>query len=136
MKKILFLCVGNSCRSQMAEGFANHHGKGLVHAQSAGTMPAESVSRKAIQVMREKGIDIFDQYPKPLNPKIIQDMDYLISMGCGVSETCINPQIKELVEKFEDWNIEDPIGQPLEIYRKVRDEIEAKVLKLLEVIEK
>ncbi|MCK5560748.1 MAG: arsenate reductase ArsC [Thermoplasmata archaeon] len=136
MKKILFLCVGNSCRSQMAEAFANHHGKGIVEAQSAGTMPAGLVAPKAVEVMKEKGIDMSGQYPKPLNPALIKDLDYLISMGCGVSESCINPQIQELVENFDDWAIEDPIHQPIETYRKVRDKIEAKVLTLLEEIGK
>ena len=134
MKKILFLCIGNSCRSQMAEGFANHYGKWLFEAQSDGTMPADLVAPKAVEVMKEKGIDISDQYSKPLVPRIITEMDYLISMGCGVRESCISPHIKEMVENFDDWNIEDPIHQPIETYRKVRDKIETKVLALLEEI--
>jgi protein-tyrosine-phosphatase len=118
----------------MAEGFANHYGNGLVEAQSAGTMPADLVAPKAVEVMKEKGIDISDQHPKPLDPKTINEMDHLISMGCGVSESCISPHVKELVENFDDWNIEDPIHQPIETYRKVRDKIEAKVIELLEKI--
>ena len=132
MKKVLFLCIGNSCRSQMAEGFANHYGGDLVEARSAGTNPASAVSSKAVQVMKEKGIDIAHQYPKPLDPELIKEMDYLISMGCGVNESCPTPALKALVKNFIDWNIEDPIGQPIETYRRVRDEIEKKVLDLLE----
>jgi len=136
MKKILFLCVGNSCRSQMAEGYAKHYGKELVEAQSAGTMPADLVAPKAIEVMKEKGIDISKQFPKSLDFKIINEMDHLISMGCGVRESCINPTLFDLVENFTDWNIEDPIHQPIETYRKVRDKIEAKVIELLDEIKR
>jgi arsenate reductase len=118
----------------MAEGFANHYGEGLIMAQSAGTMPADIVAPKAVEAMKEKGIDISNQYPKPLDPRITMDMDYLISMGCGVAESCISPHVRELVENFKDWNIEDPIHQPLETYRKVRDKIEKKVIELLDEI--
>ena len=124
MKNVFFLCVGNSCRSQMAEGFARHHGSDILEAHSAGTMPASFVAPKAIEVMAEKGIDISHQSPKQLNPAHLPDHDILISMGCGVQDTCPAVYLKY----FTDWGLDDPMGQPVEKYRQVRDEIEKLVL--------
>ena len=126
MKTILFLCVGNSCRSQMAEGFARASGK--VIAISAGTEPGDKVAPKAIEVMKEKGIDISGQHPKLLTAEMVEKADICISMGCGVEESCPAP----LLEKFVDWGLEDPWGQGVEKYRETRDEIEIRVKKLLE----
>lgn len=124
---MLFLCVGNSCRSQMAEGFAKEYGRGIIEAGSAGTAPASRISPTAIAVMQEKGIDISSQQPRRFNPAEVHNFDVLISMGCGVSETCPALFLKD----FTDWGLEDPIGQPIEKYREVRDIIEVLVRDLI-----
>ena len=130
-KKIIFVCVGNSCRSQMAEGFARHYAqqRGLdIEIHSAGTHPAGYVHPDAIAVMREKGIDISQQFSKSVAMFDLRDFDYVIAMGCLESDIC--PANFHGVS--EDWEIPDPIGRGLEFYRKVRDMIEEKVLSLLE----
>lgn len=145
MKTILFLCVGNSCRSQMAEGFARHYGKGKIEALSAGTEPGDKVAPKAVEVMAEKGIDISGQYPKLLTGEMVEKADICISMGCGVAESIessgLAPGVELNVEEscpailyknFIDWGLEDPWGQGLEKYREIRDEIEEKVRELLD----
>ena len=130
MKKILFICVGNSCRSQMAEGFARHYGGGAVDVKSAGTQPASEVASLAVEVMKEKGIDISGQKPEMLTMEMLHEADFVISMGCGVEESCPLP----LRSDTEDWGLDDPVGQPIEVYRKIRDEIEKRVKTLLERI--
>ncbi|UCF09218.1 MAG: arsenate reductase ArsC [Thermoplasmata archaeon] len=127
-KKILFVCVGNSCRSQIAEGFTKYIGGKDVDVKSAGTKPAEAVSGKGERVMAEKSIDISGQYPKELSAEDLEWADRVIVMGCGVEDH----KLEEVDEKTEDWGIDDPIGQPVETYRKIRDEIEAKVRNLLD----
>lgn len=117
----------------MAEGFARHyaHQMGLdIEIRSAGTQPAGYVHADAITVMREKGIDISGQYSKGFAPEELENYDYVIAMGCLDSDLC--PAGFRGVS--ENWGIPDPIGRGLEFYRKVRDMIEAKVLKLLELI--
>ena len=130
MKSILFVCVGNSCRSQMAEGFARHYGKGKNTATSAGTQPADKISNKAVEVMKEKGIDISGRMPKLLTMKMMSAADLVISMGCGVEESCPASLRKNMI----DWGLEDPYGQSLEKYRDIRDLIEKKVKELLNKI--
>lgn len=130
MKKVLFLCVGNSCRSQMAEGFARALGKGIIEPSSAGTKPASAVASLAIEVMKKKGIDISGQRPKALTDAMVSEADILISMGCGVEKSC--PVI--YLDRFEDWHIEDPYKQPIEDYRRARDEIEEKVKALIKIL--
>ena len=124
-KKIAFVCVGNSCRSQMAEGFARKYGSDLLEISSAGTMPAFQIAPHAIEVMKEKGIDITNQYPKGLSD-IPDKVDILIKMGCEV----ICPACENIDE--EDWGLADPIGKPIELYRKIRDIIEQKVKQLID----
>ena len=128
MMKVLFVCVGNSCRSQMAEGFARHYGRADLEVKSAGTKPAESVNSKAIEVMKELGIDISAQEPQLLTPELADSADTLISMGCGVEESCP----ANLYDKFDDWGLEDPWGQTIEKYRETRDEIGRRVKALVE----
>lgn len=132
-KKIIFVCVGNSCRSQMAEGFARHYARQRnlnVEIHSAGTHPAGYVHADAIAVMREKGIDIAGQSSKGVDPEDLEDFDYVITMGCLDYNVCpVN-----FGGVSEDWGVPDPIGRGLEFYRKVRDMIEEKVLKLLDVL--
>lgn len=127
MKKILFICVGNSCRSQMAEGFARHLGGNDIEVKSAGTKPALAISSKAQQVMAEEGIDISSQYPKGFSDNDLKWADRVILMGCGVE--C--PNVGSVKDKVEDWGFDDPMGQPKEKYQEIRDEIKLKVVDLL-----
>jgi len=121
-----FICIGNSCRSQMAEGFANEHGKDLFKVYSAGTHPAATVSPDAVEAMKEKGIDISMQYPKSLG-EIPGGLDVLITMGCGVECPYLPAGFRE------DWGIEDPVALPLSGFRRIRDIIEKKVLELIKI---
>jgi arsenate reductase len=133
-RKIIFVCVGNSCRSQMAEGFAKDYAqqRGLdVEIHSAGTQPAGYVHSDAIAVMREKNIDIAGQSSKGFDPEALKDFDYVIAMGCLDYDLC--PANFSGIS--EDWGIPDPIGRGLEFYRKVRDMIEERVLELLRNLE-
>jgi protein-tyrosine-phosphatase len=114
----------------MAEGFAKHYGKGKIEVKSAGTKPASRVSGKGTKVMGEEGIDISSQYPKGFTDSDFEWADKIILMGCGVE--C--PNIGLFSEKVEDWGIDDPIDQPIEFYREIRDEIKKKVIDLLDRI--
>jgi len=127
MKHVLFVCVENAGRSQMAEAFANRYGKRKLVASSAGVMLAEEVNPVVVEVMKEKGIDISMNKPKLLTPKMLEEADKVITMGCSVEKFCPAPPIKNVI----DWRLEDPKGKPIEDVRKIRDEIEAKVLKLI-----
>lgn len=130
-KKIIFVCVGNSCRSQMAEGFAKYYAqqKNLdIEVHSAGTHPAGFVHADALAVMREKGLDISQQFSKSVSAFDLRQFDYVIAMGCLEYDIC--PANFHGVS--EDWGIPDPIGRGIEFYRKVRDMIEEKVLRLLD----
>lgn len=128
--KILFVCVENAGRSQIAEAFANHYGKEKVLATSAGVMLAEQVNPVVVEVMREKGIDISANKPKLLTTKMTEEADRIITMGCSVEKICPAPLLKNVV----DWALEDPKGQPIEKVRQIRDEIEKRALKLLSEI--
>lgn len=125
MKKVAFVCVHNSCRSQMAEGWAKELGKGIFNVYSAGTENYHEVKPLAVEVMKEVGIDISSQYPKLLSD-IPEEVDYLITMGCNV----ICPFIPNV--QTEDWGLDDPSGGPIEDYRITRDLIKEKVLALIE----
>jgi arsenate reductase len=120
--KVLFVCVGNSCRSQMAEGFAREYGH---DAASAGTTPASRVASNAVEVMAELGIDISAQTPKLLDLESLDSWDKVISMGCGVEETC--PTLKA----DADWGLDDPVSQGLDVYRNIRDQI----MELVQILE-
>ena len=130
MKKILFVCVENAGRSQIAEGFAKHYGNSKVEAISAGTMPSSEINPLAIQVMQEKGIDISKNKPKLITNQMVQEADTIIVMGCSAQGFCPAP----LLGKITDWNIEDPKGKPLEKVREIREEIEEKVRTLISEI--
>jgi len=127
MKKVLFVCVENAGRSQMAEAFAKHYGEGKVGATSAGTMPSTEVNPVAAQVMKEKGIDMSKARPKLLTTRMVQEADVIIVMGCDAKGFCPAP----LLDKVVDWGIEDPKGKPIEKVREIRDEIERRVKKLI-----
>lgn len=125
MTSVLFVCVQNSCRSQMAEGFARTLGQGVVEPYSAGSKPSGEVNQDAIAVMREKDIDITGQSSKGFADLPLKQVDYLVTMGC--KDTCpIFPTVKQL-----DWQLDDPAGLPIEEFRRVRDEIELKVTELI-----
>jgi len=128
MKKILFVCVENSARSQMAEGFAKHYGKGKVEVYSAGTNIAKEINPIVVKVMAEKGIDISKQKPKLLDLKIAEQADMIITMGCNLEDMCPTSLLKKVI----DWGIEGPKGKPIEKVREIRDKIEMKVKELLE----
>lgn len=127
MKSVMFVCKRNSCRSQMAEGFARHLGKGKIAVTSSG-LESSRVHPTAIQVMSEIGIDITDQTSNPLSEFQPGNYDAVISLcGCGVNL----PDDWVTREVFEDWQLDDPDGQPIETFHRVRDEIKARVEKLI-----
>ena len=125
---ILFVCVHNAGRSQMAAGFMEHLGKGRVEVLSAGSAPKESINPVAVAAMLEKGIDIANRKPKVLTNESVQASDVVITMGCG--DACPFYPGK----RYEDWQLEDPAGQDIEFVRIVRDEIEGRVKDLLNEI--
>lgn len=128
MMKLLFVCVENAGRSQMAEAFAKKYGRGRVEAESAGTMPAKGLNAVVAQVMQEKGIDLPANKPKLITNEMVQEADMIIVMGCSAQGFCPAP----LLNKVVDWGIEDPKDKPIEQVREIRDEIERKVKKLIE----
>jgi len=111
----------------MAEGFANYYGKGKLVASSAGVMLADKVNPVVVEVMKEKGIDISMNKPKLLTTNMAEEADLIITMGCSVEKFCPAPLLKNVI----DWGLEDPKGKPIEEVRKIRDEIETKILKLI-----
>jgi len=127
MKRILFVCVENAGRSQMAEAFANYYGKEKLIVASAGNKPSDRVNPLVAEAMKEKGIDISANKPKLLNFQMAQDADLIVTMGCNDQGICPGPFFKPTV----DWKIEDPKGKPIEKVREIRDEIEQRVQKLL-----
>jgi protein-tyrosine-phosphatase len=129
VKKVVFVCVENSNRSQMAEAFARMHGAGKVEAYSAGSRPSDQVNPKAVEAMKELGYDLAGHTSKALADLAGQDFDVAVTMGCG--DEC--PFIR--AARREDWQIPDPKGLPPERFREVRDLIEAKVKQLLGQLE-
>ena len=128
MKKILFVCVENAGRSQMAEAFAKKFGSDNFAVSSAGNKPAEKVNPVVAEVMMEKGIDISTNKPKMLTFQMAQDADLIVTMGCNDQGICPGPFFKPTI----DWKIEDPRGKPIESVREIRDEIEQLVKELVE----
>lgn len=130
MKQVMFVCKKNSCRSQMAEGFARTLGEGKVAVTSSG-LEASEVNPTAVEVMSEIGIDISDQTSKPLSDFNPDDYNAVISLcGCGVNL----PEPWILREVFQDWQLDDPAGEPIETFRRVRDEIKERVVKLIDTL--
>ena len=122
---VLFVCVHNAGRSQMAAGFMNHLGQGRVEVLSAGSAPKDSINPVAVEAMAEIGIDISNNSPKILTPEAVQQSDAVITMGCG--DACPFYPGK----RYEDWVLEDPAGQGIESVRVIRDEIKVRVENLL-----
>jgi arsenate reductase (thioredoxin) len=122
---VLFVCVHNAGRSQMAAGWLRHLAGDTVDVRSAGSEPADQINSVAVEAMREVGIDITGATPRLLATETVRDSDVVITMGCG--DACpIFPG-----KRYEDWQLTDPAGQPLEVVRQVRDEIRGRVEKLL-----
>ncbi|AEE92408.1 Protein tyrosine phosphatase [Tepidanaerobacter acetatoxydans Re1] len=124
-KKVAFVCVHNSCRSQMAEGLAKKLGSDVLEAYSAGTENYPEVKPLAVQVMEEEGVDMGGYYPKLLSD-IPKEVDILITMGCNVACPYVPCRYRE------DWGIEDPSGGPIEDYRKTRNIVKEKVMDLIQ----
>ena len=122
---VLFLCVHNAGRSQMALGFFEHFAGDQAVAWSGGSDPGENINPGAVAAMKERGIDISREYPKPWTDEIVRAADVVITMGCG--DTC--PVFPGL--RYEDWNLADPAGQDIDAVRPIRDEIERRVRNLL-----
>ena len=122
---VLFACLHNAGRSQMAAGFALALSGGAVEVRSAGSVPADEVNPVAVQAMAEVGIDIAGERPKPITPEAVQASDVVVTMGCG--DTC--PFFPGT--RYEDWELDDPAGLPIERVRPIRDEIRRRVEALL-----
>lgn len=122
---VLFVCVHNAGRSQMAAGFMRELGQGRVEVLSAGSAPKDSINPIAVEAMAELGIDIAHEVPKILTTESVQESDVVITMGCG--DTC--PFFPG--KRYEDWVLEDPAGQGIEPVRVIRDEIKRRVTQLL-----
>lgn len=133
MKTILFVCVHNAGRSQMAEAFVNHYARerGLaILGESAGTVAGTQINPVAIEVMQELGISLAGQQPKQLTQELADRADTKITMGCGVDADACPARIYFT----EDWGLDDPKGQPIEKVRQIRDQIQARVLALLDTL--
>lgn len=126
---MLFVCVGNAGRSQMAEGFFNHLANGKARAISAGTKPASAVDPKTIEVMREVGIDISAARPKALTMEMLDQASRVVTMGCGAEGVCPASFVET-----EDWQLEDPKGKPLDEVRRIRDDIRNRVTGMVKAL--
>ena len=123
---VLFVCVHNAGRSQMAAGFVRHLAGDRVEVLSAGSEPADLINPAAVEAMREVGIDVSSERPKLLQDGAVRQADVVITMGCG--DACpIYPG-----KRYEDWDLPDPAGQPIAALRPIRDQIEARVRTLLD----
>jgi protein-tyrosine-phosphatase len=119
--EVLFVCVHNSGRSQMAAGLVKLRSEGRIHVRSAGSDPGEYINPAVVTVMGELGVDMSEEFPKPLTNEVVRAADVVITMGCG--DACpIYPG-----KKYEDWALDDPAGQDVETVRGIRDELDARV---------
>ena len=123
--EVLFVCVHNAGRSQMAAGLVKLRSQGRVHVRSAGSAPGEEINPAVVEVMREIGVDLGEEFPKPLTDEFVKAADVVITMGCG--DACpIYPG-----KRYEDWELDDPAGQDIEAVRRIRDEIDTRAQKLV-----
>ena len=123
--EVLFVCVHNAGRSQMAAALLDHRARGAVHVRSAGSDPADQLNPAVVEAMREIGLDIAREFPKPLTDEVVRAADVVITMGCG--DACpLYPG-----KRYLDWDLEDPAGKPLATVRRIRDEIDGRVQALL-----
>lgn len=118
---VLFVCVHNAGRSQMAAGYLRHLAGDRIEVRSAGSIPAEQINPVAVEAMREEGIDITAEHPRILTPEAVAASDVVITMGCG--DVC--PFFPGT--RYEDWELEDPAGQGIEAVRPIRDNIKARI---------
>jgi arsenate reductase (thioredoxin) len=119
--EVLFVCVHNAGRSQMAAGLVKLRSQGRIHVRSAGSDPGEAINPAVVEAMNELGVDMGEAFPKPLTDEVVRAADVVITMGCG--DACpIYPG-----KKYEDWVLDDPEGQTLEVVRRIRDELDTKV---------
>jgi arsenate reductase (thioredoxin) len=124
--EVLFVCVHNAGRSQMAAGLVKLHSQGRIHVRSAGSDPGEEINPAVVEAMEELGVDMSEQFPKPLTDEVVRAADVVITMGCG--DACpIYPG-----KRYEDWELEDPAGQDLHAVRKIREELDQRVQKLID----
>jgi protein-tyrosine-phosphatase len=126
--EVLFVCVQNSGRSQMAAGLLHQRAAGLVHVRSAGSDPAEVINPNVVTAMSELGIDLSQEFPKPLTDEVVRAADAVITMGCG--DAC--PIY--LGKLYEDWEVSDPAEKSLEEVREIRDEVDRRVTELLKKV--
>ena len=122
---VLFVCVHNAGRSQMAAGYLRHIAGDRIEVRSAGSMPADQINPTAVDAMREEGIDITAEQPKVLTTEAVQDSDVVITMGCG--DAC--PFFPG--KRYEDWELDDPAGQGIEAVRPIRDDIKQRIATLV-----
>ena len=124
--EVLFVCVHNAGRSQMAAGLLRELGGDSVHVRTAGSDPADRINPAAVDAMEEVGVDLSQEFPKPLTDEFVRAADVVITMGCG--DACpVYPG-----KRYEDWELEEPAGKDLEEVRRIRDDIRARVEALLE----
>lgn len=134
MQKVIFVCIHNSGRSQMAEAYAKKLGAGKIEAESAGTMPGSGLNPVAVKAMEEIGYDMSSHYSKLMTQEMVESADKVITMGCGVNLDDIENDgavCPAVFTESEDWGLEDPKGQPIEKVREIRDEIKKSVEKLV-----
>jgi protein-tyrosine-phosphatase len=123
--EVLFVCVHNAGRSQMASGLLKLRSNGRIHVRSAGSAPGDEINPAVIEAMEEVGVDMSDEFPKPLTDEFVRAADVVITMGCG--DACpIYPG-----KRYEDWDLDDPAGQDVEAVRVIRDEIDQRVQQLM-----
>jgi protein-tyrosine-phosphatase len=123
--EVLFVCVHNAGRSQMAAGLVNLRSDGRIHVRSAGSDPADEINPAVVEAMREVGVDMAQEFPKPLTDEVVRAADVVITMGCG--DACpIYPG-----KRYEDWELDDPAGQDLGAVREIRDAIDSRVQRLI-----
>ena len=126
--QVLFVCVHNAGRSQMAAALTEMHSQGLIDVRSAGSEPADEVNPAAVEAMAELGIDLTNRIPKLLSDDAVRASDVVITMGCG--DACpVYPG-----KRYEDWELEDPAGKDLETVKKIRDDINRRVLGLVQTL--
>ena len=126
--ELLFVCVRNAGRSQMAAALAQHLSAGRVHVRSAGSQPRGDIHPVVIQALAERGINLTEAFPKPLTDDVVHAADVIVTMGCG--DACpVYPG-----KRYEDWDVADPAGQPIEVVRAIRDDIQARVTILLDQV--
>jgi protein-tyrosine-phosphatase len=129
MPEVLFVCVHNAGRSQMAAALLDAKSNGAIHVRSAGSAPAGSINAVVVEALTEIGIDVGKEFPKPMTDDVVRAADVVITMGCG--DACpIYPG-----KRYEDWEVEDPAGKDIRAVRTIRDDIERRVVRLIEELQ-